>query len=510
MRLGAARAPKRRITARRIFLGVLGLVFVWFGATQFSRLAAAADEPALVTLSIVGTSDLHGAALPRNGGPGGLPLLAGYVNNLRAARASDGGAVLLIDSGDTFQGDVESNLSEGALVVDAYNAMGYTAEAIGNHDFDFGVGRFAGGAAVAGRPARRAQGARRPGAVSLSRGEPDRRGDGPAGRVAQRSAIGARRGGRHQGRHRRRDDDRRAAVDPRRQRAGTADRAARRRRSPRTPRSFERPAPTSSSSPPMRAGAASDSISPRICRRARPSRRFFGWREACRTGWWMSSPPVTRTAGSRTGQRHRHHPAVLPRPVVRPRRRRRSIGGPGASRGCSPSRRSQIVPAEYEGKARRRDDPADRPGDGAGAPARSCAPGHTARRLARRADSPSRHLGSPLGNLFADGAPRRGAGRGRGGDQQRRRAACGRISPTGPVTFGRLYDVFPFDNRVARITLSGAELGRWVAGEIRQGRRGSLGISGVEVRTTLSGGRPARRSVPRADARFTTTTGWSP
>jgi len=37
----------------------------------------------------------------------------------------DGGAVLLIDSGDTFQGGIESNLSEGALVVDAYNAMGY-------------------------------------------------------------------------------------------------------------------------------------------------------------------------------------------------------------------------------------------------------------------------------------------------------------------------------------------------------------------------------------------------
>src|SRR4029079_19394029 len=83
-------------------------------------------------------SDLHGAALPR-GGFGGLPLLAGYVNNLRAARATDGGAVLLIDSGDTFQGDVESNLSEGAFIVDAYNAIGYSAEAIGNHDFDFGA-----------------------------------------------------------------------------------------------------------------------------------------------------------------------------------------------------------------------------------------------------------------------------------------------------------------------------------------------------------------------------------
>ena len=100
-------------------------------------LAAAPERPSLVTLSVVTTSDLHGIALPANGS-GGLPLLAGYVNNLRAARAADGGGVLLIDSGDTFQGGIESDLSEGALVVDAYNAMGYAAEAIGNHDFDFG------------------------------------------------------------------------------------------------------------------------------------------------------------------------------------------------------------------------------------------------------------------------------------------------------------------------------------------------------------------------------------
>ena len=124
--------------AQRMVPGMLTLALLWLaGATHLPGLVAAPDEPALLTLSIVGTSDLHGAAFPRNG-LGGLPLLTGYVNNLRAARASDGGAVLLIDSGDTFQGGVESNLSEGALIVDAYNAMGYTAQAIGNHDFDFG------------------------------------------------------------------------------------------------------------------------------------------------------------------------------------------------------------------------------------------------------------------------------------------------------------------------------------------------------------------------------------
>jgi 5'-nucleotidase len=83
------------------------------------------------TLTIIGTNDLHGA-LER------LPLLAGFVANVRAARAADGGGVLLVDAGDMFQGTLESNLSEGADVVKAYNAMGYAATAIGNHEFDYG------------------------------------------------------------------------------------------------------------------------------------------------------------------------------------------------------------------------------------------------------------------------------------------------------------------------------------------------------------------------------------
>jgi 2',3'-cyclic-nucleotide 2'-phosphodiesterase (5'-nucleotidase family) len=96
------------------------------------------NVPRVVTLSILGTTDLHGFAFERDG-RGGLAILGGYVKNLRGARAADGGGVLLIDAGDTYQGGIESNLSEGALVVDAYHAMGYTAAAIGNHEFDFGA-----------------------------------------------------------------------------------------------------------------------------------------------------------------------------------------------------------------------------------------------------------------------------------------------------------------------------------------------------------------------------------
>jgi len=83
------------------------------------------------TLSLVGTNDLHGA-LER------LPIFAGYVANLRAARAADQGAVVLVDAGDMFQGTLESNLAEGADVIQAYNQLGYAAAAIGNHEFDFG------------------------------------------------------------------------------------------------------------------------------------------------------------------------------------------------------------------------------------------------------------------------------------------------------------------------------------------------------------------------------------
>jgi 5'-nucleotidase len=91
-----------------------------------------------VTISIVGTTDLHGYVFPSDD-RGGLALFGGYMKALRSARAADGGAVILVDAGDALQGGVESGLSEGALVIDAYNALGYTAAAIGNHEFDFGA-----------------------------------------------------------------------------------------------------------------------------------------------------------------------------------------------------------------------------------------------------------------------------------------------------------------------------------------------------------------------------------
>jgi 5'-nucleotidase len=84
-----------------------------------------------VTVSVVATTDVHGHVES-------LPWLGGHLAALRARRAATGGGVLLVDAGDMFQGTMESNLGEGAAIVAGYNALGYTAAALGNHEFDFG------------------------------------------------------------------------------------------------------------------------------------------------------------------------------------------------------------------------------------------------------------------------------------------------------------------------------------------------------------------------------------
>jgi 5'-nucleotidase len=103
--------------------------------------APAPTEP--VHLTLVGTNDFHGWVMPhRTTLPdgqkleeGGAALFASYVARLREANP---GGVLLVDGGDLFQGTLASNLGEGAIVVDVYNLLGYTAVAIGNHEFDYG------------------------------------------------------------------------------------------------------------------------------------------------------------------------------------------------------------------------------------------------------------------------------------------------------------------------------------------------------------------------------------
>ncbi len=93
-------------------------------------------------VAIVGTNDLHGAILPhtyeqfgKEVKVGGVLIQSGYIQRLRE---HFGDKVLLLDGGDLFQGTLSSNFSKGAVVITAYNAMGYAAASIGNHEFDYG------------------------------------------------------------------------------------------------------------------------------------------------------------------------------------------------------------------------------------------------------------------------------------------------------------------------------------------------------------------------------------
>jgi 2',3'-cyclic-nucleotide 2'-phosphodiesterase (5'-nucleotidase family) len=95
------------------------------------------------TLRIIATNDFHGAFEPRPDSTGVRRGGAGYVAAvIRRARAECAAsatcASVLLDGGDMFQGTAPSNRTYGATVVDLYNTLGYSAAALGNHEWDWG------------------------------------------------------------------------------------------------------------------------------------------------------------------------------------------------------------------------------------------------------------------------------------------------------------------------------------------------------------------------------------
>lgn len=115
---------------------VMVALFVLAGACRDPKPSKPAGEVSprpeddRVIISVIGTNDIHGNLKL-------MPILGGYLDNLRAARADDGG-VVLVDGGDMFQGTLESNAVEGASMIEVFEALGYTAATVGNHEFDFG------------------------------------------------------------------------------------------------------------------------------------------------------------------------------------------------------------------------------------------------------------------------------------------------------------------------------------------------------------------------------------
>ncbi len=92
-------------------------------------------------LTILHTNDVHSRLDPfpmdgsRNAGQGGAAKRAALIDTIRA----EGNQVLLLDSGDIFQGTPYFNMFGGEIEMKVMSDMGYDAATIGNHDFDAGI-----------------------------------------------------------------------------------------------------------------------------------------------------------------------------------------------------------------------------------------------------------------------------------------------------------------------------------------------------------------------------------
>ncbi len=79
-------------------------------------------------LIIVATADFHSA----------LDKAEGLASVIRSLKNRYGDQMLYLDAGDLFQGSLEGNLSKGEAVVKFMNLLPLDAAAIGNHELDYG------------------------------------------------------------------------------------------------------------------------------------------------------------------------------------------------------------------------------------------------------------------------------------------------------------------------------------------------------------------------------------
>lgn len=100
-----------------------------------------------VTVDFYSINDLHGKIADGDTQPG-VDELTTFLNN---ARETDD-HVILLSSGDMWQGSAESNLTAGQLTTDWMNALDFDAMTLGNHEFDWGEAPIAENAALAQFP----------------------------------------------------------------------------------------------------------------------------------------------------------------------------------------------------------------------------------------------------------------------------------------------------------------------------------------------------------------------
>jgi len=113
---------------------------------KWSKDAVMADEKSgrVKRLVLVALNDFHGQLEPVNLKSstsnvrvkiGGAAMVAAYFKRLKSLY---GQRMAILDAGDMYQGSLLSNSFKGKPVVDFYNDLGVAGACIGNHEFDFG------------------------------------------------------------------------------------------------------------------------------------------------------------------------------------------------------------------------------------------------------------------------------------------------------------------------------------------------------------------------------------
>lgn len=98
-------------------------------------ISAAEESNEKVVINILTVNDFHGA-LSEGGKNPGMAKLAAF---LKEEVAKNPAGTIIVSAGDMFQGTPESNMLYGEPVVEAMNELGFSAMAIGNHEFDWGI-----------------------------------------------------------------------------------------------------------------------------------------------------------------------------------------------------------------------------------------------------------------------------------------------------------------------------------------------------------------------------------
>ena len=495
------RAPLRLqcVAMRLSVVGVLGLAAL--AGVAFAAFVGVPRGSSTVTFSIVGTTDLHGNIFGGEG-RGGLELLGGYLDNLHAARAADGGAVVLIDAGDTYQAGIESDLSEGAVVVDAYNALGYTAAAIGNHEFDFGPVDDTGAHQMLGTDSRGALQARAAQAkfpylaanlIDAATDEPVR---WPNVRPSALLDIAGVKVGIV------------GVMTNDALRATLATNVHGLRIAPLAPTVAAEAAKLRAAGATVvivgahAGGACAEFTNPIDLSSCDDEAEIFRLVRALPRGLvdviaaghthqglghevegvaiiqgyshGRAFARVDVTIDRSTGRVVQHR--LFPPQDVCARQDPATLACTGAD----------LLQARYEGRGVTPSTSVA----AAMAPALARVRSLQAQPLGVVLDSPISRIGdleSALGNLFAD-ALRAETGADIAVNNNLRGGLRADL-PAGPLTFGSFYDVFPFDNRLLTVRVTGAALAQSLIDEVRRGRRGTLGLSGVHVRVSCRKGR---------------------